>query len=101
MKRAELVGLALVACLAAQPVRAQVKVEMAAVTCKQFLAFKLADPRDIAIWISGYYHGKRGETVLQTQELKENYEKLKNACYSNYDVPVMQLVGKLFAAPKP
>ena len=99
MKRAELVGLALIACLAAQPVRAQVKVEMAAVTCKQFLAFKLADPRDIAIWLSGYYHGKRNDTAVDTQEFKENFEKLKSACYSNYDIPVMQVIEKAFLAP--
>ncbi len=79
--------------------RAQVTIEIGQITCRQFLAFNVADPRDIAIWLSGYYHGKRGDTALQTQELKDNFEKLKNVCYSNYDVPVMQVVEKIFLAP--
>jgi acid stress chaperone HdeB len=89
----------LIAFLVTQPVRAQVKVEVSQITCKQFLAFSVADPRDIAIWLSGYYHGKKNDTVLEPQELKDNFEKLKSACYSNYDVPVMQIVEKILLAP--
>ena len=99
MNRVRLVILVLIAFLATPSVRAQVKIEMSQITCKQFLAFSIADPRDIAIWLSGYYHGKKNDTVLETQELKDNFEKLKSACYSNYDVPVMQIVEKIFLAP--
>ena len=77
MKRAELVIFALVVLLMMTSAQAQVTIEIAQITCKQFLAFSVADPRDIAIWLSGYYHGKRSDTV-QTQELKANYEKLKS-----------------------
>jgi acid stress chaperone HdeB len=99
MKRAELVIFALVAFLTMTPAQAQVTIEIAQITCKQFLAFSVADPREIAIWLNGYYHGKGNDTVLETQELKENYEKLKSVCYSNYDVPVAQVIEKTFLAP--
>ena len=49
--------------------RAQVSVDVAKITCDQFLLFKVADPRDISIWLSGYYHGKRDTTVIDTQKI--------------------------------
>ena len=95
--KAALVLVSLIAFIASA--RAQVTIEVAQITCRQFLAFNVADPRDIAIWLSGYYHGTRSDTALKTQELKDNFEKLKNVCYSNYDVPVMQVIEKVFLAP--
>ena len=99
MNRRNLVIVALFAFIGTQSASAQVTIEVAKITCKQFLAFSVADPRDIAIWLSGYYHAKRGDTVLETQEFKENFKKLKSVCYSNYDVPVMQVIEKAFLAP--
>ena len=99
MNRTTLVIVSLIAFLVAPSARAQVSIEIAKITCKQFLAFSVADPRDIAIWLSGYYHGKRNDTAVDTQEFKENFEKLKSACYSNYDIPVMQVIEKAFLAP--
>jgi hypothetical protein len=99
MNRIVLVIGSLIAFLASHSAHAQVTIEVGKITCKQFLAYNVADPRDIAIWFSGYYHGKRSDTTLDTQEFKENLEKLKSACYSNYDVPVMQVIEKAFLAP--
>jgi acid stress chaperone HdeB len=92
--------LALAAYFATGLVYAQVTVDVSKITCKQFLAFSIADPRDISIWLSGYYHGKQSNTMLHTQELKENYDKVKNLCYSNYDTPVMQVIEKLLLKGK-
>src|SRR5262249_12452250 len=33
-------------------------------------------PRDIAMWLSGYYNGKRNNTVLDTQEFRERTRKV-------------------------
>ena len=86
----------LVALLAAPAARAQVTVDVSKITCEQFLGFSVADPRDIAIWLSGYYHGKQGITVLEPQTLKQNAEKLKTACFKrdNSKLPVMQVIEK-------
>ena len=96
MKYAELVVLALLTCLAVSPVRAQVTVDVAKITCNQYLSFSVADPRDIAIWLSGYYHGKSGSAVLEPQTLKQNADKLKSACFEpqNANLPVMQVIEK-------
>ena len=49
--------------------RAQVTIDVSKITCNQFIDREVGDPRDIAIWLSGYYHGKRGETTVDTQQL--------------------------------
>jgi acid stress chaperone HdeB len=84
------------------PAQAQVTVDISKITCEQYLAFKVADPRDIGLWLSGYYHGKQGSTILQPQMLKENAEKLKTACFknTNFKSPVMQVIETVFGADK-
>jgi acid stress chaperone HdeB len=86
-----------VACLlvAIPAARAQVQIEVSKITCEQYLLFKVADPRDIAIWLSGYYHGKKGSTVLETQALKDNADKLSSYCRGHPRDTVMQAVESL------
>ena len=48
-------------------VQAQITLDIAKITCDQFTSFKITDPQHIAIWLSGFYNGKRDNTVLDTQ----------------------------------
>src|SRR5688572_29643355 len=51
-------------CLAVTPAaHAQTMVDVSKITCEQFLLYKITNPNNIAIWISGYYNGKRNNTV--------------------------------------
>jgi hypothetical protein len=98
-RRAKMAGLLVplvIAWLAAQPLRAQVTVDVAKITCDQYLTFSVTDPRNIAIWLSGYYHGRKGSTLVEPEEFKENVEKLKTACFdkANAGLPVMQVIEK-------
>jgi hypothetical protein len=52
-------------------VRAQVTLDVAKITCEQLRSYRITRPENIAIWLSGYYHGKRGDTTLDTQGLSE------------------------------
>lgn len=81
---------------------AQVTVDVSKITCEQYLTFKVADPRDIAIWLSGYYHGKQGSTLFEPQQLKANAEKLKTACFqrANSNSPVMEVIQKTLGSEK-
>jgi acid stress chaperone HdeB len=47
-------------------VHAQVTLDVTKVTCRQFAAYKITNPDLLAVWISGYYHGARGEMVRVT-----------------------------------
>jgi acid stress chaperone HdeB len=57
--------------LVAVPAQAQVMLDISKVTCDQFAGYKITDPQNIAVWLSGYYNGKRGNTVIDTQALAE------------------------------
>jgi acid stress chaperone HdeB len=95
-----LAGLALAA-LAASAGHAQVTIDIAKITCGQFLTYSVADPREIGLWINGYYTGKRGGgTMIDTQELKAHYDRLRTYCLVNQDIPVMQAVETLHAGDK-
>ena len=92
----------IIAFLAATAGHAQVTIDVSKITCDQFLAFKVADPRDIGIWLSGYYHGKQGSTVMEPQRLKEIAEKVQSQCLvrQNSKLPVMQIVEKIVETSK-
>jgi hypothetical protein len=77
---------------ASLPARAQVTLDVSKITCWQFVTYKVTNPQFIAIWMSGYHHGKRGETVIDTQALVANATKMQDYCTKNPDVPFMQAV---------
>lgn len=89
--------LALVAAALA-PAHAQVTLDVAKITCDQFTGYKITNPQNIANWLSGYYNGQRGNTVLDTQELAANAQKLRDYCMLHPDVPILRAVETL--APK-
>jgi acid stress chaperone HdeB len=69
--------------------RAQVTVDVAKITCKQYLAYTITDPRFIAIWLGGYYNGKRNNTVVDTASFKQHVDKVEDYCRLNLDDTVM------------
>src|SRR5882672_7693143 len=88
---------ALSPCLVA---RSQVTLDASKITCDQFTLYKITDPDNIAIWLSGYYHAKRGNTLVDTQQLKANMEKIKTFCRLKPEVTVMQAVETVFGPAK-
>lgn len=80
-------------CSAAQ---AQTTMDVSKITCEQYGSFKVADPDHIAIWLSGYYHGIRKSTIVETQDLKENARKIASFCRRNEKMRVMDAVETLF-----
>jgi acid stress chaperone HdeB len=91
----------IVTAIATSAGQAQVTVDVAKITCGQFLAYSIGDPKDIALWLNGYYTGKRGGgTVIDTQALKAHYDQIRGYCLVNQNTPVMQAVETLFAGSK-
>jgi len=97
MPRIAVVLLGLIFAVAAAPAaRAQVTLDVAKITCDQYTSHKITNPQNIAIWLSGYYHGKRGDTTLETQTLIANAKKVRDYCFRNPKALVMDAVEKLF-----
>jgi hypothetical protein len=90
----------MLAVVAAPAARAQVTIDVAKITCEQFILYKVASPQNIAIWLSGYYSGKRGNTLVDTQDLKEKSDKVMDYCRANLNTPLMQAVETLFSPNK-
>jgi acid stress chaperone HdeB len=82
--------------LAAAPARAQVTVDMSKITCEQYILFTMGDPKDIAMWLSGYYNAKRNNTVLDVQEFRDAGKKVMDYCQLNLKTTVMDAVEKVF-----
>jgi acid stress chaperone HdeB len=72
------------------PSGAQVVLDVAKLTCRQFATYKVTNPKYLAVWLSGYDHGRRGDAVIDMQQLVANSEKLEAYCLKNPDVPMMQ-----------
>jgi acid stress chaperone HdeB len=80
------------------PLSAQVTIDVAKIDCQQFATYKIAHPDRIAIWLNGYFHGKRGDLIVDTRELAGNTDKVQEYCLKNPDVPLMQAVETLFGS---
>lgn len=77
---------------AAQPARSQTTIDVAKITCQQFLLSR--DTQSFAVWLHGYYHGRRNDPVVAVEQAKANAKKLSNACVAakNSKLPVMQVI---------
>jgi acid stress chaperone HdeB len=84
--------------IAISPLNAQVSIDVAKITCQQFATSKVANPDRIALWLNGYFHGKRGDMIVETQELAGDTRKVQEYCVKNPDVLLMQAVETLFGS---
>ena len=48
--------------------------------------------RDIELWLSGYYHGQRNNTIVDVETTKEIEEKLNSYCYKHDEATVMDAI---------
>lgn len=80
--------------------QAQITLDVSKVTCQQIFTMRNAD--QIPIWLSGYYHGKKGDPVLEVEQFKENVKKVRAICNlpENYKRPVMEVIGEIEAKKK-
>jgi acid stress chaperone HdeB len=79
--------------------RAQVTVDISKITCEQFILHKITDPDRIVFWLSGYFNGKRDNTIIDTHSFEENANKMRSYCRANFKATVMQAAEKLFTGP--
>ena len=57
--------------------QAQVTVDVVKITCEQLLMQALPwTSREIVLWISGYYHGKHDNTIIEPDAIKRDENKL-------------------------
>jgi len=97
MSKPMLASCGLVLALVAVPLaQAQVTIDISKITCEQFLGYKIINPNDIAMWLSGYYNAQRGNTIIDSETLAAQKRELQGYCLQNFKVPVMQAIDTIF-----
>jgi acid stress chaperone HdeB len=71
---------------------AQTRIDVSKITCEQLIPLQVADPDHLAIWLNGYYSGKRNTTTINVEQLKENARKVRSYCLSKSKWTVMEAV---------
>ena len=83
--------------IAIPTVQAQETLDIAKITCEQFVMETLASPsHDIVLWLSGYYNGKRNNTIIEPLTTQKNEEKVNQYCYGHRETTVMDAVTNVF-----
>ena len=75
-------------------------VDVAKITCDQFLAGRVGDFTSMSFWLSGYYHGRRDNTVVDVSAMQKQIHNVLDYCLSHSDVLVMDAVKKVLDAAK-
>ena len=76
--------------------QAQVKVDIAKVTCDELFKEETQwTSAEIILWLSGYYHGEGHNTIVEPSALKRDAEKLNQYCYGHGDTTVMDAVKNM------
>ena len=96
--------------------QAQVSIDVSKITCDEYVRDKIPTPDFvsfsavgslearamlsrwlIAAWLSGYYHAKRNNKIVDLDTLEDNVSKVTNYCYDekNFKVPIMEAIVKV------
>jgi acid stress chaperone HdeB len=86
--------------LAVCPARAQTTVDVAKISCRQFIADDIALSKSIAVWLSGYYSGLQHNTVVDMGRLEQNIDKVQDYCRLNQEITLMDATKKALGANK-
>jgi acid stress chaperone HdeB len=86
--------------VAAFPAHAQSTVDVAKISCRQFIFDDIALSKSIAVWLSGYYSGLQRNTVVDLGQTEQNIDKVQDFCRLNLDMPVMDAAKKALAGSK-
>lgn len=81
----------LFAILAAANASAQV-IDVAKISCKQYLTGNIVRQDYLTLWLSGYYNGTRNDTVIGTHTVQQIADKVGTYCRSNLDVGLLDAV---------
>jgi hypothetical protein len=85
-----LIGAALAVSLLPMTADAQVTIDMAALTCSQYLAMSPSTSRDFSAWISGWYSYQTRRTFVDVLAHQKNIANYKSWCQYHPEASVME-----------
>jgi HdeA/HdeB family len=82
------------------PAQAQVTVDVSKITCEQYLKDEITFSQNVVMWLSGYYNGKRNNTIIEPDAVKKNEQKVNLYCYQHRETTVMDAVKNVLGFDK-
>ena len=80
--------------------RAQATIDVAKITCQQFMFGNIVDSRTISIWLAGYYNGTHNDTVVDVTAMQEKAREVVRYCMANPDMVVMEATKNVLGMNK-
>jgi hypothetical protein len=81
--------------------QAQETLDLAKITCEQFVGEQLASPsRDVVLLLAGYYNGKRNNTIIEPQKIKKGDEEVNSYCSQHRETNLMDAVKSVLGFDK-
>ena len=68
------------------------EIDISKLTCKEVIAMKPIKIAAVAMWVSGYVHGKAGNAMVDTDKADANAGKIADYCKKNADATVASAV---------
>jgi acid stress chaperone HdeB len=75
-------------------------IDVAKISCKQYLAGNIVRGDYLTLWLSGYINGTRNETVIETGTVQNIADKVGTYCRANLDAGLMDAVQNVIGAAK-
>jgi hypothetical protein len=72
------------------PSHAQQTLDVSKITCKQYFFDEIAFSQYVVVWLSGYYNGKRNNTIIDPEATKKYEERVNQYCQGHRDTTVME-----------
>ena len=73
----------------------QVGIDMASVTCAQYLAMPPGQARVFSAWMSGWANQKAGRTTVYLDAFNKNVETVRQLCAASPNEPVATLLQRV------
>jgi hypothetical protein len=94
------IAAAMLSILGACPAQAQTSVDVAKISCRQFIFDDIALSKSIAVWLAGFYSGQQHNTVVDIGRMQQNIDKVEDYCRLNLETPVMEASKKALGIGK-
>jgi len=77
-------------------------IDVSKITCEDYVFYKVSNPAAIVHWLSGYYHGKHNDPIVDPQMFQANVDKLRSYCErpTNYKMTLMQIIEQTMDTKK-
>jgi hypothetical protein len=78
------------------PAKAQIALDVAEISCGQFLESNDADRLLLSAWVGGFFSSSRNLTMIQSAYVRRNHEVITEYCKEHKSAKLLESVMKEF-----